>query len=109
MSIFTNPSKVLHNMLDSFTAFIQGPLWSFLKPVVLVLETEGGPILIAAAENAVAVGFTIVGGGAPAMAAAIKSFEDEIVAKGLPFIESQARALIEMALQKAKTTIPAAA
>ena len=97
MSTFTK-------LRDTFFSFIEGPLWNFLKPFVDALESQGSTILIAAAENAVAVGFATAGGGQVAMAAALASFSAEVVEKGLPFVESQARALIEVALQKAKTS-----
>jgi hypothetical protein len=89
---------------DAIEAFLSGPLWDFLKPTVAILETDGGNILISAAESAVVVGFG-AGGGAAGMAAALTSFKAEVVAKELPFIESQARALIELALQKAKVAV----
>lgn len=92
---------------DAIEAFFSGPIWSFLKPFVVAIESQGGEILIAAAENAVAAGFAAPGDGAAKMAVALASFSAEVVAKGLPFIESQARALIEVALQKAKATLPA--
>lgn len=87
---------------DAIEAFIEGPIWSFIKPFIKALESEEGQVLIMAAENAVAVGFAVTGGGAAAMAAALASFEAEVIAKGLPYLQSQARALIEVALQKAK-------
>ncbi len=92
---------------DAVVGFFEGPLWKFLEPFVTALEKEEGTVLIAAAENAVAVGFGIVGGGEVKMAAALASFTAEVTAKGLPFIESQARALIEVALQKAKNAVAA--
>lgn len=90
---------------DAVEGFFSGPVWTFIKPFVTVLESQGGQILITAAENAVMVG-AIGGGGAAAMAVALASFEKEVIANGLPFIESQARALIEVALQKAKAVLP---
>ncbi len=93
---------------DAIEGFFSGAVWTFIKPFVLTLESQGGQILIAAAESAVVAGAT-AGGGAAAMTAALASFEAEVVSKGLPFIESQARALIEVALQKAKTALPVAA
>lgn len=107
MSIFTNFAKVAHNLGSDILAFIEGPLWTFIQPTVKILESQGGSILVTAAENAVAVGFTTPGGGAAAMTAALASFSAEVAAKGLPFIESQARALIELALQNAKAAVPA--
>lgn len=93
---------------DAVEGFFTGPLWTFLSPFVTALESEEGQVLITAAENAVAIGFT-AGGGAVGMTAALASFEAEVIAKGLPFVESQARAIIEVALQKAKAKLPAAA
>ena len=90
---------------DEFISFITGPLWDFIHPFITAVEKQGGAILVAAAENAVAVGFTAPGDGQAKMAAALASFASEMAAKGLPFIESQARALIEVALQKAKGAV----
>lgn len=98
------------SFITKIEAFIFGPVWAFVKPFITIIESEGGQLLIAAAENAVLAGATaITGGGAAAMSAALASFEAEVVAKGLPFIESQARALIEVALQRAKTAVAVAA
>lgn len=95
---------------DDVENFFTGPVWNFVKPFIQTIESQGGQILITAAENAVAAGFAAVtGGGAAAMTAALTSFEAEVVKNGLPFVESQARALIEVALQKAKATAQAAA
>jgi hypothetical protein len=94
---------------DAVESFFTGPVWDFLKPFAAILESEGSSILIAAAEDAVTAGFAAPGNGEAKMAVALASFSAEVIAKGLPFIESQARALIEVALQKAKVaTQPAA-
>lgn len=90
---------------DAIESFISGSVWTFIKPFVESLEHDGGSILIAAAESAVAAGFAAPGDGAAKMVVALASFEAEIVAKGLPFVVSQARALIELALQKAKASV----
>jgi hypothetical protein len=107
MSVFTNPLKVLEHARDTLVSFISGPFWAFVQPVAQIVESKGGQILLTAAENGVIAGAT-TGNGAAAMAAALASFEKEVVANGVPFIESEARVLIEMALQKAKAKIPAA-
>jgi len=93
---------------DYIEGFFSGPVWDFLKPIADALEHQGGSILITAAENAVALGFATPGDGVVKMAAALGSFAAEVTAKGLPFLESQARALIELALQKAKATTESA-
>lgn len=90
---------------DAIESFLSGEVWNFIKPFVETIESNGGQILITAAENAVAVGFTAQGSGEVKMTTALASFTAEVVAKGLPFIESQARALIELALQKAKAAV----
>lgn len=87
---------------DAVESFFTGPVWSFIKPFAEALESEEGQVLIAASENAVQVGFATPGDGIVKMTAALASFSAEIISKGLPFVESQARALIEVALQKAK-------
>jgi hypothetical protein len=94
---------------DDVEGFFSGPVWAFLKPAVTLIESEGGQILIAAAEAGVAAGAAAAtGGGSAAMTAALDVFKTQVVANGLPFIESQGRTLIELALQKAKAAIPAA-
>jgi hypothetical protein len=87
---------------DAVESFFTGPVWNFIKPFAQALESEEGQVLITAAENAVAIGFSVPGDGIAKMTAALASFSAEVIAKGLPYIESQARALIEVALQKAK-------
>ena len=94
---------------DAVEKFFSGTVYNFLKPFIDTIEQNGGQILIAAAENAVQVGFATAGGGQAAMAAALAAFSAEVVSQGLPFFESQARALIELALQKAKAAVPAPA
>jgi hypothetical protein len=84
-------------------------LWDFLLPFLKQVEAGGVNILLPAAESAVAVGFSTPGDGTVKMAAALASFSAEVVGKGLPFIESEARTLIELALQKAKAAAPASA
>ena len=90
---------------DAFEGFFTGTVWTFLKPFVLSIEANGGRILINAAEAAVAIGFAAPGSGEAKMAAALASFSAQVVSQGLPYIESQARALIEVALQKAKAAV----
>lgn len=97
------------SVLASIEAFFLGPVWSFVKPFILTIESTGGEILITAADNAVVAGFSAPGDGVAKMAVALASFSAEVLEKGLPFIESQARALIELALQKAKAALPAPA
>lgn len=87
------------NAVKAWLANIAPKVLAFLKPVAQqVTEDE-----IAIAEGAVAVGFTTPGDGIAKMTAALAYFESESAAKELPFIESQARVLIEIALQNAKT------
>jgi hypothetical protein len=76
----------------------------FLQPFALAIEQGGEEILITAAKNAVQVGFAAPGDGSAKMAAALAAFTEEVTAKGLPFLENQARALIEVALQNAKAS-----
>jgi hypothetical protein len=95
---------------DAVEAFFTGPVAAFISPFLKAIEQQGPTLLIAAAENAVAAGFAAPGAGEAKMVAALASFSAEMVAKGLPFVESQARALIEVALQNAKAaTAPAPA
>ena len=91
---------------NAVTSFFTGTMYNFLKPFIDTIERNGGQILIAAAENAVQVGFATTGGGQAAMAAALKAFASQVASQGLPFIESQARAMIELALQRAKAAVP---
>ena len=105
MSLITNPSKVIHNAAAQVAAFFSGPVWAFLLPFVHAIESQGGAILVGAAEAALAAGFAAGGTGEAKMKAALAFFAAEVTEKGLPFIESQARALIEAALQKAKAAV----
>lgn len=91
---------------DAVEGFFTGPVWNFIKPFVTALEGEEQGVLITAAKNAVSVGFATPGTGEAKMLAALASFTAEVTEKGLPFIESQARALIEVALQSIKTATP---
>ena len=95
------------SILAKIEAFFSGTLWGFLKPFIESIEKDGGHLLITAAQNAVAVGFAAPGGGEAKMLAALAAFSAEVAANGLPFVESQARALIEVALQSAKAAVPA--
>ncbi|WP_020471451.1 hypothetical protein [Zavarzinella formosa] len=90
---------------DAVEGFFTGPVWNFVKPFITALEADEQQVLITAAKNAVSAGFATEGGGEVKMAAALASFTAEVIAKGLPFIESQARALIELALQNAKAAV----
>lgn len=94
---------------DAFLAFLEGPVWDFIHPFLIALEAGGTQILLTAAENAVVSGFAAGGDGHAKMAAALDAFKAEVSGKGIPFIESQARTLIELALQKAKAANPAPA
>lgn len=85
---------------DQIEAFFSGPVWAFVKPLVSVLETGAGHILIAAAENAVVAGYNAKGTGNAKMSVALTTFEQEIVSQGIPYLESQARTLIELAYQR---------
>lgn len=100
MSKWTNFRDDIINTIEEFFTHT---VWDFLKPFIDAIEHQGATILITAAENAVQAGFDSDGDGKEKMEAALASFADEIEAKGLPFIESQARTMIELALQKAKT------
>lgn len=71
---------------------------AFLKPVAQKITADE----IAIAEEAVAVGFTAPGDGLAKMTAALAYFAAQSLAKEIPYAESQARALIEIALQNAK-------
>jgi hypothetical protein len=98
-------SNTLHDILDKIKHFIitdSSAVVDFIKPFVEAIVKNGGAVLVTAAENAVQVGFATPGDGAAKRAAALASFSAEVIAKEVPFIESQARGLIELALQKAK-------
>lgn len=70
----------------------------FIKPVAQKITADE----IAIAEAAVAEGFSTPGTGEVKMAAALTYFLAQTVAKQIPYLESQARVLIEIALQNAK-------
>lgn len=87
---------------DAVEYFFTHKIWILLKPFLLSLKDGAEPILIGAAEDAVKVGYSSPGDGQAKMNAALAAFSSAIMAAGIPFIESQARTLIELALQKAK-------
>ncbi|WP_435007973.1 hypothetical protein P12x_005239 [Tundrisphaera lichenicola] len=87
---------------DAVIAFLTGPLWDFIHPFIVAIEVEGAHLLLTAAENAVTAGFNVAGDSREKMDAALNSFKSEVTSNGHTFIESQARTLIELALQKAK-------
>lgn len=87
-----------HDLL-AWIVRIKPAVLDFIKPTLQkVTEDE-----IAIAEAAVAIGFTTPGSGEVKMLAALAYFAAQSAAKELPYVESQARALIELALQNAKT------
>lgn len=81
---------------------------SFFAPFISSLETEGKTVLIAAATSAVTVGEATPGTGEAKMLAALAAFSSTVVAQGLPYVESEARALIEIALQNLKNSLTGA-
>lgn len=78
---------------------------AFFAPFIASLEAEGKTVLIAAATSAVTVGEAAPGTGEAKMAAALSAFSATVVAQGLPYVESEARALIEVALQNLKASL----
>lgn len=94
---------------DAVVAFLTGPLYDFIHPLIVAIAVEGAHLLLTAAENAVAAGAAVEGDGHAKMQAALDSFKAEVTSNGHAFIESQARTLIELALQKAKAAVPAVA
>ena len=77
---------------------IKPEILAFLNPILQLATAE----LIAIAENAVAAGFAAGGNNSDKMAAALDYFRRKVKTTGRDFVESQARLLIELALQKAK-------
>lgn len=88
--------------VESFFVSESQVVIDFLKPFASTIEAEGKQILISAATNAVSVGEAAPGTGLVKMEAALAAFSATIIAQGLPYIESEARALIEVALQNFK-------
>lgn len=87
---------------EEFETWVKGiapEVLAFLKPVAQQVTTDE----IAIAEAAVGIGFTTPGDGLAKMTAALAYFAAQSAAKELPYIESEARTLIEIALQNAKT------
>lgn len=76
---------------------------AFLKPVAQQVTTDE----IAIAEASVAVGFTTPGDGAVKLLAALAYFASQSAAKEIPYVESRARTLVEIALQNAKAAATA--
>lgn len=91
---------------EDFETWLKGiapKVLAFLKPVAQKITADE----IAIAEAAVAVGFTAPGDGLAKMTAALAYFAAQSAAQELPYAESQARALIEIALQNVKHATPA--
>lgn len=74
---------------------------AFFAPVIATVEQDG----VDAAETAVAVGESTPGTGAAKMEAALASFIATFAAKAIPYVESEARMLIEVALQKLRALV----
>lgn len=110
MSTWTDIRDAAEAPFEKLWGWLKGiaPIvWNFLKPVAQQVTSD----LIGIAEQAVAVGFTAPGDGVAKMTAALAYFAAQCAAKEIPYLESQARTLIEIALQNAKATtaVPAPA
>lgn len=103
MSEFTEIRDEVENFFISKVPEVE----AFFKPFIASLEAEGKTVLIAAATSAVATGEATPGTGEAKMLAALASFSATVLAQGIPYVESEARALIEVALQNFKSALGA--
>lgn len=95
----------LQHKWEDFETWLKGiapVVLNFLKPVAQKVTADE----IEIAEAAVAVGAATPGTGEVKMLAALAYFASQSLAKEIPYIESQARVLIEIALQNAKASAP---
>lgn len=104
--------KTIENALHDIVHEVEGVFEStskkvaqFLKPFAAQLEAQGKVILIDAAQSAVAVGEATPGSGEVKMLAALAAFAATTAKEGVPYLESEARALIEVALQNVKALL----
>lgn len=88
------------NSFKAWVVSISPKVIAFIKPIAIQIKDDE----IAIAEAAIAVGAVASGDGQAKMTAALAYFAQQSLAKEIPFVESQARALIEIALQNAKST-----
>lgn len=77
---------------------VKPDILAFLQPVLKFATTD----FVAIAQAAVEVGREAGGDNSDKMKAALEYFRKNAERQGRAFIESQARTLIELALQKAK-------
>ena len=101
MSIFTNPSKILDNVIEWLHGETKDVL-EFISPVVKMLERDGRKALIAAATAAVAHMATTDLSSGDKREEALKMISSTLLAAGLAFVESEARVVLEMAVQGLK-------
>lgn len=96
----------IKSLISRFEASpVAASIEAFFAPFISSLESEGKSIAIAAATNAVTIGESTPGTGEVKMAAALAAFSATVAAQGLPYVESEARALIEVALQNLKNSL----
>lgn len=108
MSFVKNVQNEWHDLVqkaESLFVSNSSVLVAFLKPWAAQLEQEGKTVLIDAAQAAVTVGEATPGSGEDKMLAALAAFAASCVKESLPYIESEARALIEVALQNFKAAL----
>jgi hypothetical protein len=107
MSVKDFQNKI-HDLVHSFGHWFVSEsqeVVNFLKPVAKVLERDGKHALLTAAISAVGqveAQFTAPSSGGNKMSAALRIVEDTLVSAGLSFVESEARTVIEIALQGLK-------
>lgn len=87
------------NSFKAWVVSISPKVIAFIKPIAIQIKDDE----IGIAEAAIAVGATTSGDGQAKMTAALAYFAQQSLTKEIPFVESQARALIEIALQNAKS------
>ena len=84
--------------IKAFFLRVKPDILAFIQPILKLLTSE----LVAIAERAVSAGFAAGGDNGDKMKTALEYFRKSVERQGREFIESQARTLIELALQKSK-------
>ncbi len=98
MSIFTNPSKILENIVDSIFGSAKN-IWALVEPAIMRLKRDSGEFVMEVALTAVTQLATTDLSNSDKREKAVDMIKDAAVAAGKQFIESHARWAIETAVQ----------
>lgn len=92
----------IRDAIEAFFVSHESAIVNFFKPFALALEKDGKQILIDAAMAAVTAAESTPGGGQAKMAAALAMIAETLQKEGVAYVESEARAAAELALQNLK-------